>query len=337
MPNRFPMKEIAFQAGVSLATVDRVLNNREGARHTTKARVAAAIAELERQYSASSLARARLSLDVVIEAPTRFTSAVRQAFEAELSTLRPANVTLRFHMNERWDVADIDALLSRIRRRGSHGVILKAPVVPRITDAARRLMEAKIPVATFVTDQPTEARIAYIGIDNQKAGATAAGLMVPMFADRPADVLITLSSADFLGEIDRAKGFEAELRALSGDIQTHHAAEGKGLTNSTRAIVEKALTANPNIQAVYSVGGANEAVIQAFQNASRPLRLFAAHDLDRANRRLLTNRQLTFVIDHDLRQDARTATQIMLHHHRMLPDEIQIAPSRFFIVTPQSL
>ena len=32
MPDRFPMKEIAFQAGLSLATVDRVLNGRAGVR-----------------------------------------------------------------------------------------------------------------------------------------------------------------------------------------------------------------------------------------------------------------------------------------------------------------
>ena len=337
MRQRFPMKEIAFQAGVSLATVDRVLNNRSGARATTKARVQAAITELERQYSASGLAGTRVSLDVVIEAPTRFTDAVRRAFEVELSTLRPANVTLRFHMSERWDVADLVALLSQIRRRGSHGVILKAPVLPAITDAARRLMDARIPVATFVTDQPENARIAYIGIDNHKAGAAVAGLMTPMFGDRPADVLITLSSADFAGETDRAAGFETELNSLTSDIHVHRAAEGMGLATTTREIVEKALAKHANIQAVYSVGGANEAVIQAFKNAARPLRLFAAHDLDRANHRLLANRQITFVIDHDLRQDARTATQIMLHHHRMLPDEIKIAPSRFTIVTPQSL
>ena len=46
---------------------------------------------------------------------------------------------------------------------------------------------------------------------------------------------------------------------------------------------------------------------------------------------------LTFVIDHDLRQDARTACQIVLAYHRMLPDQIEVAPSRFTVITPQSL
>ena len=333
----FPMKEVAFQAGLSLATIDRVLNDRPGVRATTRARVKAAIRELERQYGAAALTGKRLSLDVVMEAPARFAEAVRLAFEAELPALRPANVTLRFHMTERWNEADLCRLLSLIRRRGSHGVILKAPATADIAEAARTLMANNIPVATFVTDQAPDTRLAYIGIDNRKAGATAAGLLAPMLAGQSCDVLITLSSTRFAGEADRAKGFEAEFATLAPAIAVHRSAEGMGVNASTRGIVEEALARHPRIEAVYSPGGANKAVIEAFKNAARPLRLFAAHDLDRTNRRLLEQGKLTFVIDHDLRQDARTAAQIMLHHHRMLPDEIETAPSRFTVVTPQSL
>ncbi len=337
MPNRFPMKEIAFQAGLSLATVDRVLNNRPGVRATTQARVQAAIDELQRQYGASGLAGKRLSLDVVMEASKRFASAVRDAFEAELPALRPANVTVRFHLSERWDPHDLCRLLSLIRRRGSHGVILKAPAIPSVSDAARRLGEAGIPVTTFVTDQPEDTRLAYIGIDNRKAGATAAGLMAPMLARRDCAVLIPLSSAGFSGEQDRALGFEQEFARLSPTTKIIRAAEGKGLDQGTRRIVEAALAARSDLGAVYSTGGANRAILQAFHDAKRPLHVFAAHDLDRTNHALLSQRQLTFVIDHDLRQDARTACQIMLHYHRMLPDDLTIRPSRFTVITPQSL
>ena len=49
MPHRYLVKDIAFQAGLSTATVDRVLNRRSGVRGQTAARVEAAIRELERQ------------------------------------------------------------------------------------------------------------------------------------------------------------------------------------------------------------------------------------------------------------------------------------------------
>ena len=110
-----------------------------------------------------------------------------------------------------------------------------------------------------------------------------------------------------------------------------------GLEQNTRKIVAEALETSPNIGAVYSVSGANSGVCQAFVAAGGPIHVFGAHDVDRANRALLGKRLLTFVIDHDLRQDARTAIQIMLNHHRMLPDDIEITKSRFIVVTPQSL
>ncbi len=337
MPYRFPMKEVAFQAGLSLATVDRVLNDRPGVRASTRARVQSAIAELERQYDTASLAGKRLSLDVVMEAPVRFATAVRRAFETELPSLRPANVTLRFHLQERWSDTDLTRLLTRIKQRGSHGVVLKARATPAVVAAANRLMENAIPVATFVTDLPMHARLAYIGIDNRKAGATAAGLMAPMLHGRQSDVLITLSSARFAGEDDRAHGFEAELKRAAPERKIFRVAEGMGLDLTTQNLVERILDKQPSLSAVYSVGGANHAVIRAFTGAKRPIFVFAAHDMDRTNKALLVKRQLTFVIDHDLRQDARTACQIMLHHHRMLPSEIEVGPSRFTVVTPQSL
>ena len=337
MAYRFPMKQVAFQAGLSLATVDRVLNARPGVRQVTRHRVQSAILELERQYAATGVTGRRLSLDIVMETPTRFGIAVRRAFETELAGLRPANVTLRFHLQERWTDIDLSALLTRIRRRGSHGVVLKARATPAIIEAATRLMENRIPVATFVTDLPKRARLAYIGIDNHKAGATVAGLMARMLHAPESDVLVTLSSARFSGEGDRALGFETEFSKAVPERKVIRAAEGMGLDLTTEGLVENKLADHPNIGAVYSVGGANRAVIRAFDRAKRQLHVFAAHDMDRTNRALLAERQLTFVIDHDLRQDARTACQIMLHHHHMLPDEIDVAPSRFTVMTPQSL
>ena len=49
MAHLFAMKEVALQAGVSLATVDRVMHQRLGVRPSTRRRVEQAFAELERQ------------------------------------------------------------------------------------------------------------------------------------------------------------------------------------------------------------------------------------------------------------------------------------------------
>ena len=49
MSHPFRVREIALQAGLSEATVDRVLNSRNGVRASTAAQVHRAVAELERR------------------------------------------------------------------------------------------------------------------------------------------------------------------------------------------------------------------------------------------------------------------------------------------------
>lgn len=90
MERKFTVKEIAFQAGLGTATVDRVLHGRNNVRQVTRDRVVAAIEELERQHAAAQSAGRRMTIDVVVQAPNRFTAAVRDAIEAELPTVSTA-------------------------------------------------------------------------------------------------------------------------------------------------------------------------------------------------------------------------------------------------------
>lgn len=101
MPSRpFRIREIAVQAGLSEATVDRVLNGRNGVRDSTVREVRSAIADLERQRDQVRLAGRTFLINIVMQAPARFSAAVRAALEAELPLLRPAVIRARFHLRE---------------------------------------------------------------------------------------------------------------------------------------------------------------------------------------------------------------------------------------------
>ena len=76
MELKFTLKEIAHQAGLSLATVDRVVHERAHVRALTRARVQAAQDELHRQHAASLLGEKRVTLDIVMQAPERFSTTI---------------------------------------------------------------------------------------------------------------------------------------------------------------------------------------------------------------------------------------------------------------------
>ncbi len=324
----YPLREIARQAGVSEATVDRVLNGRGGVRASTAQTVHQAIDDLDRQRTQVRLTGRTFLVDVVMQAPARFTTAVRRALEAELPALRPAVFRARFHLRETASVAEIVALLDGLRRRGSHGVLLKAPDVPEVAEAAQRLVAAGIPVVTLVTDVPASGRLAYVGIDNRAAGATAAYLVGQWLGDAPGDVLVTLSRSVFRGEEERETGFRATLRGRAIVVVP----DTEGLDDTLRGRVGAALAAHPGVRAVYSVGGGNRAVLDAF--GDRQCAVFIAHDLDDDNVALLRAGRISAVLHHDLGQDMRRACHVIMQAHRALPGGILSWPSSIQVVTP---
>lgn len=332
MAHPYRIREIAQQSGLSPATIDRVLNGRTGVRPSTVAEVQQAITELDRQATQLRIGGRTFLVDLVMQTPTRFSTAVRNALESELPHLRPAVFRARFHLQEESSPAEVVRTLDDIGRRGSQGVILKAPDDPEVTDAVERLHGRGIPVVTFVTDVPASRRIAYVGIDNRAAGATAAYLL-SQWRGR-GNVLVTLSSNSFLGEDERLRGFRDAMLHMAPERAIREVTGTDGLDESMLEAVGEALADDPAIESIYSIGGGNAATVAAFDRAGRTYGSFIAHDLDDDNSSLLRSRRISVVLHHDMRDDIRRVSRLIMQHHGAVPGPAHSVPSHIQIVTP---
>lgn len=338
----FPIREIAIQAGVSDATVDRVLHGREGVRAATASRVRRAIAELQRQQAEFELGGRTFTIDLVMHTPKRFSAAVRSAFDAALPAMRPAVFRVRPHVYERIAPARLVHTLDSIASRGTQAVVLKAPDVPQVVEAVDRLAARGIPVVTIVTDLPTSRRVAYVGIDNRSSGATAAYLIdrwlgaQPRPNGRPPTVLVTISSMRFRGEEEREIGFRRIARTIGPDWRIIDIAENEGVDASVAAQLDIVARREP-IDAVYSIGGGNKAVLRTLDRHGREPVVYIAHDLDAENLPLLGAGRLSAVLHHDLRADARRACQLIMQAHGALPGVPTTEPDPVQVVTPYNV
>ncbi|GIM96050.1 LacI family DNA-binding transcriptional regulator [Paractinoplanes toevensis] len=297
MKHPYRIREIAARAGLSEATVDRVLHQRGGVRESTAREVHQAIAALDREIPQSPA----VPIDVIV--PESMAAAVRQALETEL----PVVVRPRFH-----PVADAVEVLNRGR---SQGVILTAPDTPEIIEAIGR---AGVPVVTLGTDLPASKRVAFAGIDQADAGATAAYLVGQWLADRAGDVLVVRGTgAD--GEDERVAGFRAAMTA-------------RKLIEA--AAVDQVLAGNSAIRAVYAPAGDTAGVVDAFAEQHRVYDVFVAHGLDAANAALLRAHKLSAVLHHDLRADVRQAGLTILRSQGVLPGPIHTQPAAVQVITP---
>jgi len=337
VPHRYPIRDIARQAGLSDATVDRVLHGRPGVREVTAGLVHQAIRDLDAQRVQLELTGRRFMVDVVVDAPARFTAAVRHGLEAALHGLRPAVFRARFHFRERWDPRECAATLRRIAARGSQGVVLKAPAVAEVDAAVAALEAAGVTVVTLVTDLPASPRRAYVGIDNRSAGATAAYLVHQWLSDRPGSVAVTVSNDWFRGEEERGTGFRATLRTLDPDRPVHDVSGGDGLDRTTRELFRRALAEHPDLEAVYSVGGGNPGIVAAFDDAGRAPRVFVGHDLAPENVELLRRGRLHAVLHHDLAQDLQRCCRILMQAHGALPADEPRTTTKIDVITPYNV
>jgi LacI family transcriptional regulator len=308
--------DVAQAAGVSLATVDRVINGRDGVRAATVLRVEAAISRLGfvRNQAAANLAKRRVYRFVFV-IPEGANSFMRrlEAEALEAGRLMSADDTdLRVVKIPAFDGDALAQALDAIALGDLAGVALVATEAPPVRQALVRFHAANIPVVTLVSDAPTFRRNRYVGIDNVAAGRTAASLIGRFLGGRTGKIALVAGSMLVRDHVERRMGFEQVVRSEYPKLVTLPVVEGRDDREATRLLVEQCLAANPDVVGLYNIGAGNLGVIEALSRRSAELRpVVVAHELSAHTRAALETGLFHAVINQDAGHEVRSAIRTL--------------------------
>ena len=310
------LADVAREAGVSTATVDRVLHGRSGVKSRTAERVAAVVRRLDYRPdpAATRLARAR-HRSICFVLPGGGHSFVTM-LAGEVRNLGHWLSEQRASAH----IENVDSFAPEVVARclaGLHGrhnaVVVMALDHPQVRAAIDDLVVSGTVVVTLVSDVPSSRRSHYVGIDNVAAGRTAASLLGRFVGEREARVGIVLGSHALRDHAERLFGFQQVMAAEFPALKLLAPLEGHDDPVQTQPLVTRLLKRERELAAIYTIGAGNRGIDAALRASGRADGLvWVCHELTAHTRRALLDGVADAVINQDPGHEIRSAVRLAL-------------------------
>lgn len=319
MARRSTIQDLAATAGVSVSTIDRILNGRSEVRPATAERVLAAAEEIG--FYALPALRQRLQarrpgarIGVLLQQSHRtFYRMIAEALrQAATETAEPVELIVE-HMD---DLAP-EAVSERLLRLGAEvdAIAIVSAEHPRVASAIDQLAARGVPTYGLISELTATAATGYVGLDNWRVGRTAAWAATSL-CRKPGRVGILVGNHRYRCQELNESGFRSYLRehaphfTLLEPVQTF---EDKAIA---RDVTEQLLRREPDLVALYVAGGGMPGAIEALRASGRTGSLVTlGNDLTEHTRLGLIDHVLAMVFAHPVQ---RLATETIAHVQREL-------------------
>lgn len=336
------VNDIAREAGVSLATVDRVLNARPGVRDKTIRAVNEAIERLGyvRDMAAANLARQRDTRLAFFlpDTGSQFVETLVAALEGSAMLARGMRADISLHRFPAEDPHALAAMLARMPGAGIEGVALMAPETPILRDAIRGLRLKGIAVVAMVSDLPNTARDHFVGTDNRAAGRTAGVLMGRFLGPDPSRVLVLGQSMQLREAVERRRGFDEVMLARFPRVEVLQTLENHGSPDLLRAGLDEVLRHTGGVRGIYLLGNGHRALTRALEDLDLARRLVViGHELTPHAREALKDGLMDAVITQNVGHVIRSALRLLKARADRLPIDPGQEQVRIEIVLAENL
>jgi LacI family transcriptional regulator len=343
MSSNATIADIARQAGVGTATVDRVLNRRPGVNAETVQRVLQVVAELGAPPQRGRPRKGenfRFAFVLPAEAAP-FNELVDRLIAQAAGEFRHQHIT---EVTHRIDSADAAAFAAELAQLGDcDGVAVMAPDLPPVKLAINELARTGVHVVTLFSDVAGSMRETHIGADNRAGGRTAGLLLGRMSGTSSRDTLLLSSQATRLsGEIERRIGFAQvieerfpKLRVLrTPDLPPGDAGACRALLRFLRS--DSVDTAR--VAGIYNVGSGSVGVARAIESLGLTGSVgVVAHDFTDEHRALLGANGLAYVLHQDIHYCISAAARVLRALCENVRGALNVVQPRIEILTAENL
>jgi len=303
--------EIALEAGVSMSTVDRVLNERGSVSGAARERVLAAARRLNVPRILPDARHGVVHFDILMTSHAApFVARLDAAIERAIQTLDRRIQVHRITVPSRDERAVTRAIVERPYKRT--GLIAVCTDKQPMREALRSVIASGEPVALMVSDLPDLPPHHYAGIDHYKAGRTA-GYWIGRLAKRKGRVLILNGMDGVLAHHERARGCIDALSdyfpTLDVVVSPEHCDDADRSYRYTSAEFKKG-----GLVGIYDTGYGSTGVMAALHRfGAQGSTVWIGNEMLDLHRQYLKERAMDMVIDQNPDGQVASALQHLLH------------------------
>ena len=340
MAHRATISDLAEKAGVSVSTIDRILNGREKVRATTAARVLAAADEL--QFYAMPVLRERLNVDrpriklgFLLQQSHR---AFYQLIAAALRTAADESPDPVEIIIEHIDDLSPEAVSARILALGEKVQALAVVTAEhaRISYAIETLSAKGVPTYGLISELTSSCGTGYIGLDNWRVGRTAAWAIAGL-CKRPGKVGILVGNHRYRCQEMNESGFRSYCREHGSEFTLLEPLQTFEDKSIARDVTEQLLAREPDLVGLYVSGGGMVGVLDALKTAGRGRSVVTVgHEITDHTRNGLMDEHLALVMAHPI---SRLASEAITQMRRDLVSGAGLSKRMigFEIYTPENI
>lgn len=344
MTKKITIEDVAREAGVGRATVDRVLNQRTPVKAETEQRVMLAVKKLGyRMAYPSSTNESSVSyflppsLGFIL--PPAEDSFYQLLVGSILQTIADSGILLPSPKFSHLPISDVDDVAGVIIQMAKEVDVIGIVALddPKVTHAINQVTQQGVRVFTLISPLSPCGESGFVGIDSRQAGRTAA-LMVDKLKIRSDKIAIYIGDNRFICQETCEISFRSYLRQNQPDLILLEPIKAMEDNILAEQLTDQLLDISPDVAAIYVPCGGSKGIVSSLKKSGKNQEvLVISHGPYPEWEGDMIDGTVDFMIYHDLNEFGKLIFNTCVQHARSETGEFVNKTLPFRLVTRENL